>query len=79
MSGDWLERQLSGDFLKSVAKGLACLSPRDDISHCGMRVDMCQRSDVPDADLLASLTLELAGRRLRSASGCSQAGLQSLS
>ena len=77
MSGDWLERQLSGDFLKSVAKGLACLSSRQDISHCGMQVDLCQRSDLPDADdievvredqfasLLASLTLELAGCRLR--------------
>ena len=80
-SADWVEDQITGTFLKTVATGMACLSSLDDLEWTGFIVDVeplrRRPEGVPDlsspevireeefAEVLAKLTLGLAGARLK--------------
>ena len=80
-SADWVEDQITGTFLKTVATGMACLSSLDDLEWTGFIVDVeplgRRPEGVPDlpspevireeefAEVLVKLTLGLAGARLK--------------
>ena len=80
-SAAWVEDQITGTFLKTVAAGMGCLSSLDDLEWTGFIVDVeplkRRPEGVPDlsspevaredefAELLVKLALGLAGARLK--------------